>query len=111
MGAEQKQTFKKSHIKQLSLHFVFIVENMADKKKPSAPRFLSYSPPCLSLLVPFLPEEQQCEGQAVAPRCAAGKLQTFCHFMNGSKAQACALTCKNVKMQRSGTKINNSLCS
>lgn len=45
VGAEQKQTFKKSHIKQLSLHFVFIVENMADKKKPSAPRFLSYSPP------------------------------------------------------------------
>lgn len=35
MGAEQKETSKKSHIKQLPLHFVFIVENVADKKKPS----------------------------------------------------------------------------
>lgn len=35
VGAEQKQTFMKSHIKQLPVHFVFIVENVADKKKAS----------------------------------------------------------------------------
>lgn len=35
MGAEQKQTSKKSHIKQLPVHFVFIAENVADKEKPS----------------------------------------------------------------------------
>lgn len=35
VGAEQKQTCKKSHIKQLAVHFVFIVEMVADKKKPS----------------------------------------------------------------------------
>lgn len=34
VGAEQKQTCKKSHIKQLAVHFVFIVEMVADKKKP-----------------------------------------------------------------------------
>lgn len=32
VGAEQRQTFKKIHIKQLPVHFV---ENVADKKKPS----------------------------------------------------------------------------
>lgn len=32
MGAEQEQTRKKSHIKQLSVHFVFIAEIVADKK-------------------------------------------------------------------------------
>lgn len=35
VGAEQRQTLQRGHIKQLSVHFVFIVENVADKKKPS----------------------------------------------------------------------------
>lgn len=35
VGAEYKQTYKRSHIKQLPVHFVFIVENVAGKKKPS----------------------------------------------------------------------------
>lgn len=111
MGAEQKQMLKRSHLMQLPVHFVFIVENVADKKKPSAPRFLNNSPPCLSLLVLFFSEEQQSEGQTVAPRCAAGKLQSFCRFTNVNKAQICALTSKSIKIQRLGTKISNSLCS
>lgn len=32
---EQKQGCEKSHIKQLPVHVVFIVGNVADKKKPS----------------------------------------------------------------------------
>lgn len=41
MGAEQEQTRKKSHIKQLSVHFVFIAEIVADKENLDLEKTLS----------------------------------------------------------------------